>query len=502
MIYYFTVNGKEGKSAEMKTKNGKEIVTKTGRKIRSKHSGRLELRGKVYLARWMVNGKRFSASTGETDREAAEAWLERQLASVKATDVKTRSIKKRQTLKEQHKTLLTGAEAQALDDRDKELAALPSVAVAEIDELYQNIVYGHAYDAATWRACKDNTSNQYHTSARKFIDWLAGKHPEVKDLKQVTVEIARQYGDELKSKFVGSTARIRIFQLQKIWDVLADRYESIEENPWKRVKKPSESKSARRELTREELAKVAAVLKGEMLICFFIGCFTGLRLSDASTLKWESIDLTPEDDPTHPNIHLMPKKTSNREKWIDIPVVPELYAVLSKIPRSRRHGFVTPELAEKYERDHSHLSGAYVDAFKAAGLDTTTADGRNICGFHALRHSFVSIAANAGIPFMVVQSIVGHSTAKMSAHYFHENRRMVSRAFDRFPTLFNTAQETPKIGYSDAIDAEVIDIPSAATDAAEGRFSRLRAILAEMRDAGDDMGAAVRLAQEIGGAEG
>ena len=478
----------------MQAKAKKTITTKTGRKIRRKHSGRLELRGRCWLARWMVNGKRFAQSTGETDRRKAEQWLERQLASVNATDVRTRSKKKIETLLEQKAAQLKGAVVLATEEREAELAALPSVAIARIDDEYQTIAYGRVYAASAQR---NNTADNYHTSAVKFMSWISEHHPEATDMKQVTDEIALQFTDYINSHSVGSTARIRIFQLQKIWDTIAERYKSINDNPWKRIKKPDFCKSARRELTREELAKVAGVLHGEMLLCFYVGCFTGLRISDAAQLRWEHIDLAPVEDPEYPVIHLMPMKTRNREKWVTCPIVPELYAILTKIPKAKRHGYLMPEMADAYQRGSSNLSGRFVDAFKAAGIKTTTEDGRNICGFHALRHTFVSIAANAGIPFMIVQQIVGHSTAKMSAHYFHENRGVVARAFTKFPMLFNTAQNAPQLPCNDAIDAEVIDVPLTAADATEARFSRLRSLVAEMRTAGDDMEAALRVVQGI-----
>ena len=45
--------------------------------------------------------------------------------------------------------------------------------------------------------------------------------------------------------------------------------------------------------------------------------------------------------------------------------------------------------------------------FAKAGIETQTDGGkgkpaRNVVGFHSLRHTFVSIAANAGIPFALV----------------------------------------------------------------------------------------------------
>ena len=42
-----------------------------------------------------------------------------------------------------------------------------------------------------------------------------------------------------------------------------------------------------------------------------------------------------------------------------------------------------------------------------------------MCGFHSLRHTFVSRCVAAGVDRAVVQALVGHSTARMTEHYTH-----------------------------------------------------------------------------------
>ena len=53
--------------------------------------------------------------------------------------------------------------------------------------------------------------------------------------------------------------------------------------------------------------------------------------------------------------------------------------------------------------------------------------------FHSLRHTFVSFAANAGIPLHVVQAIVGHTSTVMTRHYYHENEAALRSAVDAIP---------------------------------------------------------------------
>ena len=93
-----------------------------------------------------------------------------------------------------------------------------------------------------------------------------------------------------------------------------------------------------------------------------------------------------------------------------------------------------------YKEQASELSERFKRVFKAAGIETATdgADGhrkRALVSFHSLRHTFVSLAANAGVPLAVVQSIVGHSTVDMTRHYFHESENALVSAVAALPSV-------------------------------------------------------------------
>ena len=92
--------------------------------------------------------------------------------------------------------------------------------------------------------------------------------------------------------------------------------------------------------------------------------------------------------------------------------------------------------------------------FKAAGIVTTVrVEGRTNrvphATFHSLRHTFVSIAANSGVPIHIIQSIVGHESRAMTWHYYHENETALREAVDAIPTFDDSPFE------SEALDEEV-----------------------------------------------
>jgi hypothetical protein len=113
---------------------------------------------------------------------------------------------------------------------------------------------------------------------------------------------------------------------------------------------------------------------------------------------------------------------------------------LNEIPKSERGDFVLPELADFYKNSKWRVSRGLELIFKAAHIETSIRiEGRRTrtpeATFHSLRHTFVSLAANAGVPLPVVASIVGHSSTAMTRHYYHENEEMLRQAVAAIPSL-------------------------------------------------------------------
>ena len=81
---------------------------------------------------------------------------------------------------------------------------------------------------------------------------------------------------------------------------------------------------------------------------------------------------------------------------------------------------------------HNCLWGSTSTAEKTSGKYN-----RVDVGFHSLRHTFVSISANAGIPLAFVQAIVGHSNPAMTAHYYHKDENALKSATAAIPDVIN-----------------------------------------------------------------
>ena len=77
-----------------------------------------------------------------------------------------------------------------------------------------------------------------------------------------------------------------------------------------------------------------------------------------------------------------------------------------------------------------------------------------VASFHSLRHTFVSLSANAGVPLPVVQSIVGHCSTAMTRHYYHENLDALRSAVESIPAMDErlTGNGKRQIGFSGRAD--------------------------------------------------
>ena len=88
------------------------------------------------------------------------------------------------------------------------------------------------------------------------------------------------------------------------------------------------------------------------------------------------------------------------------------------------------------------LSNTFSRLIAAAGIENApaseraTGKGRTVyrLGFHSLRHTFVSMMANAGVPKELRMKIVGH-TSSVHDRYTHFEAETLSAALRDFPSL-------------------------------------------------------------------
>ena len=125
---------------------------------------------------------------------------------------------------------------------------------------------------------------------------------------------------------------------------------------------------------------------------------------------------------------------------VTIPIHCHLRKIFLATTEADRNGFFLKEIANNYIEKRHQVAEVLKRIFKAAGIVTTVrVEGRTNrvphATFHSLRHTFVSIAANSGVPIHIIQSIVGHESTAMTRHYYHESVDALKCAVNAIPSL-------------------------------------------------------------------
>lgn len=386
-------------------------------KERRKGAGTLEKRGRVYIARWTVNGKRYAQSTGTADRREAEIKL--------AEFVAPFQLKSNAERLEAFAGKLDGVKSRLRDFEESR----PALKIADAwDAFIKSPNRKDTAAAARLRMCE--------SWVKRLTAFMSRRFPDVEEVRGIGKEQAMAFAADGFSDCGNSTRNQAISFLRMMWRVMiADGVARIAANPWDGIQKRHETHTRRRELTVEELARVYALLEGEMRLLFSVGIYTGQRLGDCALLEWGQVDLLRR------HISLIPRKTARKTgRAVIIPIHDNLLEMLLAFPPSARTGYVMPKCAKMYLEQCSKLSEEFMRVFRKAGINTQTdgEDGhrkRALVSFHSLRHTFVSLAANAGVPLAIVQGIVGHSTVNMTRHYFHESENALMSAVRALPSI-------------------------------------------------------------------
>ena len=393
-----------------------------------------------YTLRCTINGKRVSKDTGTTDLAEAERFLENFMRPyVKDDAART------------YENVLAAVEserqrAERLEDEKQQLKL--------IDAWPEYVRSPYRRDLAT------NTIEGKRVCWNTFVKWVIGDEktgtkgvfPEVVEVRQVRPDIAEAYLDMMRIEHAASTYNNRLCTLREIFRVLTPKAR-CKVNPFDGIPLRADDSHSRRELTIEELSRLVtfATKAGESWKTLFaIGMYTGLRLGDCCTLKWSEVDIP------RCIIQREPQKTKrySKGKPVTIPIHTVLSEILRQTPMEGRTGYVLPEIARMYiaKNGRPEVSRQIKKIFTAAGIVTSVeVEGRKWkapeATFHSLRHTFVSLSANAGVPLHIVQSIVGHESTAMTRHYYHENIEALTRAVSAIPNIGETGVSAGSVAY-------------------------------------------------------
>ena len=438
-------------------------------------NGTLERRGDIWLARWTVDGKRFTRSTeckvsgGKKAKKEAEKKLREFTLEYRMKDEKL--------IIEKQMARIAGIETRIAEID----ARKPAIRMMEGWSVY-------LASQSRPRSGADTLHN-YEQQYFIFVDWLKEHHPDVEELRQVTREIAEEYAKALlagtpaeesaritearkwlyrfdyrrktrpgpkelspetertvatrrelairkiRKPIRGNTFNKHMNALTLIWrHVGRDERARLTDNPWdydertgdgirRIVLNHAERPHKRRVLTIEEVFNILRKAKGELRTLIALGFYTGLRLGDAVQLKWENIDRVTG------TIGVRSRKT-------DTETCTKVHPALGRILEAsgmKSSGDVMPRLARTYRSGKSgrvKVSAMITDVFNAVGIRTKFdgEDGKRArpdCGFHSLRHTFVTALRSRGATLQIAKELAGHNSDRMTEHYTHDDERAV-----------------------------------------------------------------------------
>lgn len=429
---------------------------KETRRRRSKGLGGLQLeKTGIWTLRCLINGKRVSKSTGTRDRAEAEQFARRFLAPYVKDDA-ARTFENIQAAVMTERQLAAQREAEG-----------PQLKLADA---------WAAYEASPMRRdLSPSTLAGKEQVCRVFLDYMKKVFPEVTEVRHLTRYHTEKYLDYLRRDHSASTYNNRLCVLREVHRNIMERA-AAKTNPWEGFPLRADDSHTRRELTIEELARLVDMASREgpeWRTLFGIAMYTGMRLGDCCKLTWSEVDIV------RSIIQKIPEKTKKYRKGrpVTIPIHKVLADLLMQTPVEARTGYVLPTIgpwAASGQNGMGKVHHRINKIFKNAGIVmSVTVEGRSHkvpeASFHSLRHTFVSMSANAGVPLHIVQAIVGHESTAMTRHYYHENVTALQQAVEAIPSI----SETGDVSEGSVAPPDIGRMrPTYAPQAVSGAFQR------------------------------
>jgi integrase len=215
---------------------------------------------------------------------------------------------------------------------------------------------------------------------------------------------------------------------------LALRQGLILMNPVAAADAPSAEKEAREPFTSGEIAALLSKASEQWKTVILLAAFQGLRLGDATQLKWSNIDFAERV------IRIRPQKTKAKKRDLVLPLHSSVEAHLKtlKAPAGTEDAPLSPKLSQCTTGGLSGLSRQFQAIMKTAGIEQESIEaggdeGRkfNKRTFHSLRHSYVTRLEAAGVAPDQRMKLAGHSDTKSHARYTHTEVETLREALEK-----------------------------------------------------------------------
>ena len=276
-------------------------------------------------------------------------------------------------------------------------------------------IYAEWCDRALKLGSNPKTIENYQSRINRFLSWLGEKASRPAD--SLTLAETQEFYDLRAQKIHPTT-------LKKEAEVLSMPFSAeikkghLVFNPWAgiaRVRQIRRSgQGSRKAFTFDQFSTLLKVATGEMKGLIYLQGLAGLRLGDASRLRWNSIDLkgaggvgvitfTPDKDP-HGTEHTTPLHPNLRR-----------YLEILKKKAKENEPYIFPSLSRRAVSGNAGLSRLFKKAMREAGISSewqkaVGVNGKRVATLsnHSLRYYATTSQRESGISSENRKDIIGH----------------------------------------------------------------------------------------------
>ena len=268
-----------------------------------------------------------------------------------------------------------------------------------------------------------DTLANYRARIDRFLGWLGGRADEPAD--GLTLGECQSFYD-LRAKAINPTTLKKELEVLGMAFATAVKKNQLRFNPWGGVDRVRQIRKkgvgSRRAFTAEQVAKLMERANGDMAGLIYLQAYAGLRLGDASRLKWSSVDFMGAGGAGV--LTFTPEKNSFEKEHYE-PLHPALKAYLLQ----RKKGMaseerVFPTLASKPIGGAGGLSRMFKRVMREAGIDCEWQKkqgevGKRVASLsnHSLRYFFLGTLRENLVSMESRMDIIGHSSESVHRGY-------------------------------------------------------------------------------------